>query len=111
MSKDLVIKVGEYTNKDNEVKGEYVKLGVVLSGENGSYVLIDPTVSLAGCLIKQRILNGKQKKKPGDMLMVSIFDRNKDNQQQNDSAPQQQQQSQPASSGADNTYDDDIPFS
>jgi len=110
MSKDLVIKVGEYTNKEGEVKGEYVKLGVVLSGDNGSYVLIDPTVSLSGCLIKQRIFSGKQKKKPGDMLMVSVFDRNKDNQQKNNSAPQQQHQSQPANSGVDNDYDSDIPF-
>lgn len=74
MSKDLVIKVGEY-EKEGETKGEYLKVGVILSGENGEYALLDPSVSLSGALIKQRIMNaGKQNKGKGDMVMCSIFD-------------------------------------
>ena len=63
--KRIVIKVGEYQSKEdpNKMKGEYMKLGVILGGDNGEYILIDPTVNLAGCLLKQQIMNaGKQNK-------------------------------------------------
>lgn len=86
MSKDLVIKVGEYT-KDGETKGEYVKLGVILSGENGEYALLDPAVSLAGCLAKQVAFNkAKGSDKKGDMLMCGIFAREGRPTQNQDSA-------------------------
>lgn len=97
MSKDLVIKVGEY-QKDGETKGEYVKLGVILSNDNGEYALIDPTINIAGCLMKQRVMNqGKQNSGKGDMVMCGIYDRD------SKSAPQQQ-------APADHGFGDKPPF-
>lgn len=95
--KDLVIKTGEY-QKDGETKGEYTKVGVILSGENGEFALLDPTVNLAGCLTKQNMMNHKNGKKTGSSVMCSIFDRDQ----------QQGQQSEPTS--GDDGFDDDIPF-
>lgn len=93
--KRLVIKVDEY-QKDGQTKGKYVELGVILSGDNGEYALIDPTVNIAGCLMKQRVMNqGKEKKGKGDMVMCSIFERES-----------QGSQSQAAPAG----FDDDVGF-
>lgn len=75
MSKDIVAKIDEY-EKDGETKGRYTKIGVILSNENGEYILMDPTVNLAGVLMKQRVLAQKQGKKGGDSVICSIFDRN-----------------------------------
>ena len=80
MAKRIVAKTGEY-QKDGQTKGEYTKLGVMLSNDNGEYMLLDPSVSLAGVLIKQNSLAAKSGGQQRDMLMVSIFE--DDNQQQN----------------------------
>jgi hypothetical protein len=96
MTQRLVIKTGEYTNKEGETKGEYVKLGVLMEGSNGPYILMEPTVDLGGCLTKQNILAHSSGKQVRGNLMVSIF---ADNPAQ--SAPKQ-------SSKPD--FDDDLPF-
>jgi len=88
MAKRIVAKTGSFTNQQNEVKGEYTKLGVILSNDNGEYMLLDPSVSLAGVLIKQNALTAKTGGQQRDMLMVSIFE--DDNQQQNNNQGQQQ---------------------
>lgn len=72
--KRISAKVGEYT-KDGETKGEWVDIGAILSNENGEFVLINPTVDLAGVLLKQRLLNPE--KKSGSVI-ASIFDNSKD---------------------------------
>ena len=99
MDKRIAAKVGEY-EKNGETKGDYVRLGVILSNDNGEYMLLDPTVNLSGVLQKQNRYNHSKGKKTGDMVMCSIFDDN--NQQQ---APQPQQ-----GSGANNSFDDDPGF-
>ena len=48
MAKRIVAKTGSFTNQQNEVKGEYAKLGVMLNNDNGEYILMDPCVNLAG---------------------------------------------------------------
>jgi len=88
MTKRLVAKTGEYTNQQQETKGEYTKIGVELSNDKGSYLLLDPSVSLAGVLLKQNALAAKQGKPSRDSVMVSIFA--DENQQQ--AQPQQQYQ-------------------
>ena len=103
MAKRLVIKTGEYTNNQNETKGEYTRLGVMMDGDNGPYLLLDPCVNLAGCLTKQNMMNHKHGKQVRDSLMVSVFE--EDGQRQ--SAPQQQPQQAP--SGFDD-LDAPIPF-
>lgn len=86
MTKKILAKVGTYQNAQNETKNDYVKIGVVMSNENGEYLLLDPTVSLSGVLQKQNALAAKENKPQRDMVMGGIFD-----EQQNQSAPPQQQ--------------------
>ena len=106
MSKDLVIKVGEYKDKEDKTKGEYLKVGVILEGNGGEYALLDPSVNLAGALIKQRVMNaGKENKGKGDMVMCSIFDRDKKN-----SSRSQHQNDKQNGYQSDSGYDQDIPF-
>lgn len=86
MAKRLVVKTGEYTNQQGETKGEYTKIGVILNNQNGDFILMDPTINLAGVLLKQNALAAKQGKQPSDSVMVSVFE-------------DQPQQSQPQQSG------------
>jgi len=89
MTKRIVAKTGEY-QKEGQTKGEYTKLGVMLSNDNGEYMLLDPSISLAGVLIKQNALAAKTNGQQRDMVMISIF--TDDNQQQGQQQNQQQQQ-------------------
>lgn len=86
MAKRLVVKTGEYTNQQGETKGEYTKIGVILNNQNGDFILMDPSINLAGVLLKQNALAAKHGKQPSDSVMVSVFD-------------DQPQQSQPQQSG------------
>ena len=91
MTKRLSAVVGEYT-KDGQQKAEWANIGVIITGKNGKeYVLLDPTVNLAGVLLKQNVLAGKKNEAPSDMVMTSIFEENNQGQQQNN---QQQGQGQ-----------------
>jgi len=91
MSKRVVAKTGDYQNQQGETKGEYTKLGVVLSNDNGEYMLLDPSISLAGVLAKQNAYAMKQNKPIRDSVMVSFFS-DDNQQQQHNQQPQQQQQ-------------------
>ena len=91
MAKRIVAKTGSYQDKQtNETKGEYTKLGVLLSNDNGDYMLLDPCVSLGGVLIKQNALAAKTGGQQRDMVMISIFDDDNQNKQQNNNQQQQQ---------------------
>ena len=98
--KRLLCKTGEY-QKDGQTKGEYTKLGVMMPGnEGGEFLLLDPTISLAGVLAKQNAFAATQNKPIRDTIMVSVFEEQQQGQQQNSQqnngyqqqAPQQQQQ-------------------
>jgi len=91
MSKRIAAKTGEY-QKDGQTKGEYTKLGVMLNNSNGEYMLLDPSISLAGVLVKQNALAAKTGGQQRDMVMISIFDDNQQQGQQQQQQPQQQQQ-------------------
>jgi len=101
MAKRLVAKTGEY-QRDGKTKGEYTRIGVVLSNQNGEYMLLDPAVSLAGVLVKQNALAMSKGEQVRDNVMVSIFDDENQQQQQQQQQgswgqpqqPQQQQQQQ-----------------
>jgi hypothetical protein len=102
-----VAKTGEYTDREGNQKGEWTKIGVVLSNQNGEYILMDPAVNLAGVLTKQNML-AAEKRKAGDdkarigrAVMCSIFDRNQQ-------GGQQTQETQAPEGGA--SFEDDIPF-
>jgi hypothetical protein len=72
MVKRLTAKIGEY-EKDGQTKGRYVEVGVILSSDKGEYILMDPTVNLAGVLTLQNMLNHKAGRKLSDRVMVSVF--------------------------------------
>ena len=94
MSKRIVAKVGEY-EKDGETKGRYQNIGVILSNDNGEYVLLDPVVNLAGVLIQQRLLNPQ---KAGEKVLASVF------------TDEPRQNSQPAQQQSSEDFSDPIPF-
>ena len=95
--KRLVAKTGTYT-KDGEEKGEYVKIGVILSNDNGEYAILDPAINMAGIAYKQRV-NGIAKQ-GADSVIASIFT---DEPKQN--APQMA-----SDASQRNQFDDDIVF-
>tara|TARA_R110002020_G_scaffold180191_1_gene374444 strand:+ start:4131 stop:4472 length:342 start_codon:yes stop_codon:yes gene_type:complete len=88
MSKRITAKVGSYVNNQNETKGKYIDLGVILSNKNGEFMLLDPSVNLAGVLVQQNILSAKEGKEASDRIMCGLY--NNDQQQ----APVQQPQYQ-----------------
>ena len=106
MSKDIVAKTGEYTDREGNQKAEWTKLGVILSNQNGEYMLLDPAVNLAGVLTKQNMMaaekrkNGDEKARTGKAVMCSIFDKSN----QGGGTQAAQQASQPEE------LDDDVPF-
>ncbi len=99
MAKDIIAKTGSYIDKKTgQEKAEWTKIGVILSNDKGEYALIDPTINLAGVLIKQRLDNPE---KAGGSVMASVVD----NSQQRQQATQQTQ------SQGDPGFDDStIPF-
>lgn len=96
MSKDIVAKTGEYTNREGEKKSEWTKIGVVMANDNGEYILLDPCVNLSGVLQKQNMLaveqrkSGNEKAKPRDSVMCSVFDRDANHGGQQSTQPQTQ---------------------
>ena len=88
MAKRLVAKTGEY-QKDGQMKGEYTKIGVVLSNQNGEYMLLDPAVSLAGVLAKQNALAMAKGEQVRDNVMISIFEDENQGQRQGQQQGQQ----------------------
>ena len=87
--KKLVAKVGEYTNNNGETKGRYTNIGVLMTGsDGGEYMLLDPTVNIAGVFALQSAMNAKNGKQDSDRVMVSVWEEN--SQQQGQGATQQQ---------------------
>lgn len=93
MAKRITAKIEIYTDKEGNQKGKYVDIGVILSNDNGEYILLNPTIDLSGVLIKQRLMNPQ---KAGGSVMCNIFT-DEPRQQASNSAP-------------DADFDDDIPF-
>ena len=95
MSKKLIAKVGTY-QKNGETKNEYDELGVMLENDKGPYILLDPSINLAGVLIKQNIMAFAEGKQARSNVMISVFDseqnQQQNNQQNNQQQPNQQQQ-------------------
>lgn len=45
---DLVVKTGEYTDREGNTKARFRNVGVVMDGQNGPYILLDRTFNPAG---------------------------------------------------------------
>ncbi len=106
MTKRIVAKTGEY-QKEGQTKGEYTKLGVMLNNNNGEYMLLDPSVNLAGVLIKQNSLAAKNGGQQRDMIMVSIFDDDNQGANNNTGFQQQAPQQQPQGPNTQGYYQQD----
>ena len=98
--KKLSAKVGEFS-KDGQTKGRYVNLGVVMaSNDGGEFMLLDPTVSLAGVMAQQNALAMQNNQPLRDRIMVNVWEEEGSAQQYNQQPQQQggyqQQQQRPA---------------
>lgn len=87
--KKLTAKVGEY-ERDGVTKGRYVNLGVVMSNDNGEYILLDPSVSIAGVYAQQSALAASKGEQARDRVMVGIWEDDDQQPAPQQSAPQQQ---------------------
>ena len=71
---DVTIKTGEYTDNSGQTKGRYTKIGVVMSGsDGGQFMLLEPQVDIAGCLMLQNNLAVAKGQPPRDSVMCSMF--------------------------------------
>lgn len=100
---DLMIKVGTY-QKDGETKNKWLRLGVLRKNENGHYMLLDPTVNLAGCLLQQNAMSDQAR----SSVMVSVF--TDQGSQKPQSTGQQSAPAQQPQQGGNDSWDEDIPF-
>ena len=101
MVKRLTAKIGEY-EKDGQTKGRYADLGVILSNDKGEYMLMDPTVNLAGVLTLQNMMNHKAWRKTSDRGMVGIYS--------DDQGGRSGGSGGGSTGGGGGAVDDDIPF-
>lgn len=89
--KELVVKVGEYTNNAGETKAQWLNIGRIMKNDSGSFMLLNRHFNPAGIEVD-----------PGrDSVMVSLFDPKPRDQQP---APQAQDV------GGQDGLDDEIPF-
>ena len=93
--KNLKAKIGEYT-KGGKTVGKYADVGVILSNENGEYAILNPTVCLAGVLLKQQFAAVANGTKVMDSVLCSIFD----NSNKPQAKPQNNQGQQPGNPDA-----------
>lgn len=88
--KKIMAKTGSYTNAQGEQKNNWTRIGVIKTNDKGEYLLLDPTVNLAGVMLKQQANSDRVIHN----VMCSVFT------DDNDRQPQQQAQQ----------LSDDIPF-
>lgn len=91
---DLVVKTGEYTDRDGNTKGRFKNIGAVMAGKDGPYILLDRTFNPAG-------VPGQDGR---DNIIVSMYEPRDDNGGQRAPAPR----GGGGSASAD--LDDSIPF-
>ncbi len=111
--KQIKAKIDEYT-KDGQTKGKYVDIGVILSNDNGEYILMNPAVDLSGVLMRQRIMAQKNGKKVMDSVACSIFDNSSQAEVQRRATESYKPQPGPIgganNTGFDDSFEDSIPF-
>lgn len=121
MAKRIVAVTGEYTNQQGETKAEFTNIGVIGMSQAGKeYVILDPSISIAGVMAKQNALAAIRGEQSRSNVMCSVFDDSNQQQQQgqqrpqgNQGRPQQQPQQRPQQgyqSPNNGNFDDDINF-
>lgn len=99
--KDLAVVIGTY-EKGGETKKRYQNIGVLMEGENGQFILLDPLINLAAVPREA----GK------DRVMVSMFDpKDKDSSQTEPSKSSEYARAKANGYAPEPKHlDDDIPF-
>lgn len=96
MAKQIIAVTGEYQKQDGTQGANFAEIGVVMTSQNGrDYALLDPTINLAGILLKQNAIAVAKGEQPRDMVMCSVKERQPGNNAQPkkgyNQAPQQRQ--------------------
>jgi hypothetical protein len=105
MAKRISAKIEEY-QKDGQTKGKYVDIGVIMQNANGEYMMLNPSVDLAGVLLMQNVLALNTAKEARGNVMCSIFD----NDNQSSAPAQRQPQQAPAAPAPGDDDFNKIPF-
>lgn len=91
---DLVIKTGEYTDRDGNTKARFKNVGVVMDGDKGPYILLDRTFNPAG-------VSGNEGR---ESIIISMYEPKQEGGQQSAHNQAKQNGYQPQ------TLDDNVPF-
>lgn len=99
---DLVVKTGEYTDRDGQTKARFKNVGVVMDGQNGPYILLDRTFNPAG-------VSGNEGR---ESIIISMYEPrdNAGGAQDNTTQQRHSQQKANAYQKSNDDLDDDIPF-
>ncbi len=60
---DIVIKAGEYQDREGNQKSRWVNIGAVMKNDKGAYLLLDPGINLAAYMQEGR-----------DRVIASLFE-------------------------------------
>lgn len=109
--KDIVAVTGKY-EKDGQEKAEFTKIGAIgVSQSSGKeFVLLDPSVSIAGVLAKQNALALERGEQQKANVICSVIDRANRQQPQQQDGYQQPQQRNQGYQQQPPAFDDDVPF-
>lgn len=80
MAKQIIAVTGEYQKQDGTQGANFAEIGVVMVSQNGrEYALLDPTINLAGILLKQNAIALAKGEQARDMVMCSVKERQQNN--------------------------------
>lgn len=91
-----MVAAGKYTAKDGTEKTRWVAIGVMMQGNNGPYLLLEPHINLAAF-----------KEAGKDRIMVSVFEPKDHASRTADGAIQSKM---PTKISTDAPFDDEAPF-
>lgn len=96
MAKQIFAVTGEYTKQDGTQGANFTEIGAIMVSQNGrEYALLDPTVNLAGVLLKQNAIAMAKGEQLRDMVMCSVKERQPQQSNYGNQPTQNHQQRQP----------------
>lgn len=75
--KKISARIGEY-QKEGKTVGKYAEVGVIIEKDGKNFILLDPSISLAGLLAKQNKQEWDKQGAMRDMVMCGIYDNSTD---------------------------------
>lgn len=101
---DLVVKVGEYTDREGNTKARFKNVGVVMDGQNGPYILLERTFNPAG-------VSGQDGR---ESIIISMYEPREEGGREQSNGAQQRHSQQKADGyqrqSARDELRDEIPF-